>query len=286
MIEQILIGVGFIAILAGTISDIKTREVPDYATYGLIFGALGIRALYALGTLNWAFLIEGVLGFILFFIIACSLFYLGQWGGGDAKLLMGIGAVFGFQLQPSHNAIGFILNLAIIGGCYGLISIIYLAYKHRKKVAKDYAVLSQKKEVIYGRYITSFFAVALVITGFYFKEYAVHIPMTILAVIFLSFFYLLIIMKSIEKHCFIKTIDVNMLTEGDWILKEVKVDGKYITGPKDLGISRKQIAKLIQLKKKNKIKNITIKEGLAFVPSFFIAYIVTIIWGNLVLLLI
>ena len=82
----------------------------------------------------------------------------------------------------------------------------------------------------------------------------------------------------------LKYVTPDKLTEGDWIAKEVKVNGKYITGPKDLGIEKKQIRKLVSLYKKKKVKKILIKEGIPFVPSFFIAYLVTLMFGNLLLL--
>jgi len=53
-----------------------------------------------------------------------------------------------------------------------------------------------------------------------------------------------------------------------------------------LGIEKKQIRKLIELYKKRKVKNILIKEGIPFVPSFFAAYVITLIYGNLVLLIV
>ena len=82
----------------------------------------------------------------------------------------------------------------------------------------------------------------------------------------------------------LKYVLPKQLTEGDWIVKEIKIGGKYITGPKDLGIEKKQINKLISLYKKKKVNKILIKEGIPFVPSFFIAYVVTLIFGNLVFL--
>ena len=83
----------------------------------------------------------------------------------------------------------------------------------------------------------------------------------------------------------LKYVLPKQLTEGDWIAKDVKVDGKYITGPKDLGIEKKQIRRLVSFYKKNKVKKILIKEGIPFVPNFFIAYVVTLIFGNFIFLL-
>ena len=107
-----------------------------------------------------------------------------------------------------------------------------------------------------------------------------------LALIIAVTFYLWIIMKSVESSCMLKLVNPKKITEGDWIAKVIKVNGKYIAGPKDLGIEKKQIKKLIQLHKKRKIKNVLVKEGIPFVPSFLIAYIVTLVLGNLVFLFI
>jgi hypothetical protein len=81
----------------------------------------------------------------------------------------------------------------------------------------------------------------------------------------------------IEETCMIKVIPIHKLTEGDWIVKDIYIDKKYITGPKDLGVSREQIELLKKYSKKGKIKTIAIKEGIPFIPAFLIAFIVTIV---------
>jgi prepilin signal peptidase PulO-like enzyme (type II secretory pathway) len=66
------------------------------------------------------------------------------------------------------------------------------------------------------------------------------------------------------------------------------VAGKRITGPKDLGISKEQIRKLIALRNKGKLnKNfrVLIKNGIPFVPSFLLAYLAAMFVGNLLVLL-
>ena len=93
-----------------------------------------------------------------------------------------------------------------------------------------------------------------------------------LVVLVLVGYYLVLFMKVLEKTCLVKELPVSKLTEGDWIFKEVKVKGKKVCGPKDLGISVQQIALL----KKLKVKKVWVKEGIPFVPSFFIAYILTL----------
>jgi len=88
------------------------------------------------------------------------------------------------------------------------------------------------------------------------------------------------LIKAVEKSCMQKLVEPAKLTEGDWIVNDVYAGRHYICGPKDLGISKSQIRKLIQLYRQRKVKKILIKEGVPFVPSFFIAYILTMITGN------
>ena len=70
----------------------------------------------------------------------------------------------------------------------------------------------------------------------------------------------------------------NKLTLGDWIVKDIKHKGKLIASKKDLGLTEEQIAKI----KKLKIKKVLVKEGIPFVPSFFIAFVVTICAGSFI----
>ena len=97
---------------------------------------------------------------------------------------------------------------------------------------------------------------------------------------FLTTFYVWIFVKSIEKSSMYKLVEPNKLTEGDWIVKDVYINKQYITGPKDLGIEKKQIKLLIEAYKRKKIGKVLIKEGIPFVPSFLIAFIITFVIGN------
>ena len=110
LIDSMLLGIALLVLVIGSYTDIKTREVPYWVNFSLIFYALGLRFLYSSVTLNWNYLLEGVAGFLIFVGIAYSMFYAGQWGGGDSKMLMGLGAVIGlpFTLVAVLASAGFI----------------------------------------------------------------------------------------------------------------------------------------------------------------------------------
>jgi Flp pilus assembly protein protease CpaA len=282
MIDLILYSIAFIALAIGSITDIKTREVPDWINFGLIFTGLGIRTLYSLITFDWMFLVNGIIGLVVFVILAYIMFYTGQWGGGDSKMIMGLGAVLGLPLtlNPLPFILVFLINVILVGAIYGLFFSIILAIKNRKKFVKEFLKIIHNKKIMKYRKLTLIvLAALLVIILFAIKNLILQWSLiAFLFIIYLSV-YAIFFIKAVELSSMFKHVEPSELTEGDWIAKNYEVDGKKICGPKDLGINKKQIRKLIALKKKGKIKKIKIKEGIPFVPSFLVAFIITLALG-------
>ncbi len=77
------------------------------------------------------------------------------------------------------------------------------------------------------------------------------------------------------KSCLLNWKNPDELVEGDWIAKAIKVKGKIIASPKDLGLENKQI----NLMRKLKVKKILVKDGLPFIPAFLLGYILTVLFG-------
>ena len=282
IIDSILLSLAFIALIIGSIIDIKTREVPDWINFGLIFAAVSIRALYSIITFDYIFLINGFIGLIIFVIIAYIMFYTGQWGGGDSKMLMGLGAVFGLtlSLKPFPFAGIFLINVIIAGAVYGLIYGVVLAVKNRKRFLKEFLSLIHDKQIIkYRRSILIVFVILILSIIFLIQN--ILLKWVLLAFVFIIYtsFYLIFFIKAIELSSMFKYVEPSELTEGDWIAKDYYYDEKKICSPKDLGISKKQIKQLIALRKKGKVKKIKIKHGIPFIPSFLAALIISLIWG-------
>ncbi len=275
-----------ISLIIASITDIKTREVPDWLNYGLIVFGLGSRLIYSIALSDFSFFLYGLTGFLVFFIIANIMFYSAQWGGGDSKLLMGLGAVIG--LNFNFNEIPFLLifwiNIILIGSIYGLFWSFVVAFKNRKNFLKDFKARAKKLAKI--RRFLLIISSAILLSAFFINVLMTKIFLVILVFSALLIFYSTIFVKSVEKTCMLKFVEPEKLTEGDWIARNVIVNKKRIAGPKDLGIEKEQIKQLIALKRKGLIKKILIKEGIPFVPSFLIAFIVTLEFGNWLLLFI
>ena len=96
MIDLIIAG---ILLIAASYTDIRTREVPDWMSYVGI-GCGFILAVFNSWTLHsWSYLINSAVGFVIAGAIGGILYYSGQWGGGDAKILMALGSIFGIELK-------------------------------------------------------------------------------------------------------------------------------------------------------------------------------------------
>jgi len=272
----------FIALFIGTITDLKTREVPDWVNYGLVFAGIGLNLLFSAVYSNSSFIINSILGLAIFFGIAYIMFYAGQWGGGDSKMLMGLGAMIGIDVGFAKQQFlaGFLVNALFIGAVYGLLWSILLAFKNRKKFSREFKKILMEKKIIKAKKLILVFLIALLMLLFFASVPYIRISILSLALLLLTSFYLWVFVKAIEKSSMYKLVEPNKLTEGDWIVKDIYASKKYICGPKDLGIEKKQIRQLAELYKKKKVGKILIKEGIPFVPSFFVAFIVTFMLGN------
>ena len=277
----------FTALLLGSMTDLRTREVPDWINYGLIASGVALNLLFSIIYRTPYFILGSLAGLLIFFCIAYVMFYAGQWGGGDSKMLMGLGAVIGLEisLKSQHFLLAFLINTLLIGAIYGLLWSFYLVLRNRKRFWKEFIrILAAKKIAIAKKFILGM--IILILVALLFIN-VLYIRLMVLSVAFLvlTSFYLWVFVKAIEKSCMHKLVEPSKLTEGDWIVKNIYVDGKFVTGPKDLGISKSRIRKLVEFYKKGKVRKILIKEGIPFVPSFLMAYIFTLIFGNVILML-
>jgi len=284
--DVLILVIGISALLIGVYTDIKTREIPDWLTYSLIAAGIGIRLVHSVVFNDWMYSLYGLIGLLVFVALAFLLYYTGQWGGGDSKLLMGIGVLFATHPNVLLNWFNpilnwpflaiFLFNLLFVGALYAILSTIVMVVLNWNGFKKTYF------EIFNGftktRIVANLSALGLVISTLLFPETAIKILLAVLALFILTMAHFIIFVKAAEKACMFRFMKVSALTEGEWIAKDVLVKGKRICGPKDLGISKKQIAALNRLN----IDKVLVKIGIPFLPSFFAAMIISLVWGNVV----
>lgn len=271
MLEVVLTVLALTVLLIASYTDLKKREVPDWLSYGFIFSVLGIRAIFSLENFDLMILLKGVLGLIVFLILGFIFYYSRFWGGGDTKILVGLGAALGFEFNLSNDLIYFFVLLLFAGGMFGLAYVLFLAIKNKnsffsqwKNLRKKYA----KQERIFLFVFLILFLISLVL-AFVYSFIILLFPLVLLA-----FFYLLFFFKAVELSSFYRYLPIENLTEGDWLAEEINLPHTKIK-PKPL--TKKEINKLAELKKQNKLSEILIKEGVPFIPSFLLAFLINLL---------
>lgn len=288
MIELVFTSIAIIILLMVAFIDIKTKEVPNLASYSLIAIVLSLKLIKSIIEKDFMYFIYALLGLGIFLIIGLILYYTKQWGGGDAKLLMGVGAAFLFYplelktfFNPEINNLPFIItiliNIFIIGSIYSILWCLGILIKN-KSFAKILKL--SIKDIYNSKTILIWLLIVLfIIVSSFFSTFGILLLIsTILATIT---GFLLKLIKTIENNFLIKDIPIAKLTEGDWVLNKIKIRNKLVYSPTNTGISKQDIFKL----KKLKIKKVTIKEGIPFVPAIALGTIISLIFGNLLFII-
>ncbi len=280
MLEQLAYAVSFLSLGVASYCDLRTREVPDWISYGTIFFGFGTRILFSLYAHSWMPLVSGLLGFLAFLVIGVVMYYTGQWGGGDSKIVMGVGALIGLRpyLHIPELLVFWMFSI-FVGAFYGMGYSIYLAAANKKKFLSEFREKRKKhtKKIIAAVVLSLIFFAA----SFRFSDPVMQTTMLMFPLATLLLIYMWVFVKSVENSAMIKSVPVEKLTEGDWIVEDIVVDGEFIWGPKKLGIEKSKIEKLKKLKEKGKIERVKIKEGIPFVPTFFVSIILTYIFGSI-----
>jgi prepilin peptidase CpaA len=283
MVIELIILVG---LALGSYTDLKTREIPDTLSFSLIF--LGLATALGASIFFWSYkpLLTAALGFAAGAAVSLLAYYTGQWGGGDAKILMGIGSLIGvnvFAPGKEFPLLGlFLINLVLMGAAFGLLWILGLAARNWHKFREAFREARRKTNIVWLRVALLSLVVIFTVIAFVFRPNFIIITFTYLLLVFAALFlYLSIIIRTVEKTCLIKKIKTYRLTEGDWIVEKIKFKsrkedrdaGKYIYTKTGITLEG------IKLLKKSGKKTITVKEGMPFLPSFLLAYILTIAVG-------
>lgn len=289
--------ISFVGLLIGTKTDIDRREVPDWLNYSLFSLGILLSALYSIIMHDIVYLIASILIGVLAFGLGSLMYYTGQWGGGDTKMLAALGALLATtaplygKLLPfdagwvTHYNILFVpvlfFQILIAGAIYGIIFSIIMVFKNPKKwIEQAKSLLSQKSYRI-TRILVFVFAFLLLAFGFMQQDSSITTVSSLLAILIVFTFYLSVGAKAVELACMYRYMTTDTITEGEWIAHDVLVKGKRICGPSDLGITNAQIKTLKRLG----IKKVLVKVGIPFLPAFLAGFIATVLYGNLLLFL-
>lgn len=265
MLELILFLLGLVGSGVASYFDLKTTEVPDEIPYAMVAVALIIFLLaYANG--EKSFLINGLLYGIFFLAIGLGLYYFGQWGGADAKLLAVFGFLYGnFKGRFLPFCLEFFVNLFLVGAVYIIVYSLAVSIKNRTVWKKFKDSLKDSKHYLGSLIVIMLATVVAYLVGF------VGLKMFYLAisveVILFAMYLVLSFLMIAERVVFRKKVPVSELKVGDVLLNSKLWEG----------VDEKTVKKI----RKSGKKYVWIKEGVRFVPTFTIALIVTELYGSL-----
>jgi hypothetical protein len=82
----------------------------------------------------------------------------------------------------------------------------------------------------------------------------------------------------VENACMFQVIPISKLTDGDWVVEDIKIKGKTLYKKERMTVNKKDVLTFM----KEGVKRVRIKTGIPFVPSFLIGTLVSLIFGSLV----
>ena len=257
----------FAFIVFAVIQDIRTREIANWLNFSLIIFALGFRFFYSLFTGdNFSFFLSGLIGLGIFFVIGNLFYYSRLFAGGDAKLMIALGAILPLSTSfflNVQNFLNFLLIFLFSGFVYTVLASAFLCIKNFKNFKKEFTHQFEEKRKL--SYIFLSVGIVSLLFGF------IEVLFTFLGLIIFVTFYLYLYSKAIDECCMIKTISVDKLREGDWLYSNVKIGNKMIKAKWD-GLNKREIKEIIKHQ-----KSVKIREGIVFSPVFLLAFTLWII---------
>ncbi len=262
ILETVLFASVFVYLLWASITDIKYRIMYDYGTY--LFGSIFIiiKIIYSIDLNSFEPILTSIYYFIPTSILSYLLYRLGGWGGGDFKLLSALSIAIPYSSNNPHFFIDFLTNTVVFSMIFSLAWGTFLLIRRLDKVLLNLGLF----DLFINSSLLLFGIFAFLLGGFW---------------SFVSPFILVLpLVYTISKNEEILQAvyrSSDELEPGDWIYGVVKVGGKEIRR-RPTGLSEEEI----ELIKRSKIKRIKVKDGVPFVPGFFLGFLATYFFGNVI----
>jgi hypothetical protein len=281
MLEYIPLAAAFIGSTVSAAWDLKTTEIPDQIPY----------AMMAVGVIYWAvqsYLLASYMPLLWSVVAGLSLlgfgflmYYLGQWGGGDAKLLSAIGFLLpfvptGFKTTFFPYPFSYTINVFIIGAAYMILYAVLMAVRNKKILTAFVHDLKASSRIItlgtLGLF-TVFLLLTFYLTSLLQIQLSTQLVLIGVAVPALATIGLYIVFKfakSVENIGFKQKIPLSKLRVGDVLMESKRWEG----------INEKQLRKI----KHSGKRFVWIKSGVRFAPAFPLALLFTLYFGDLIFL--
>ncbi|MEM5879388.1 MAG: prepilin peptidase [Candidatus Aenigmatarchaeota archaeon] len=262
---------------------ITPTEIPDEIPHAMITLALILACLKSLLDFSVTPLIESFLYGGLLLAFGFLMYRFGQWGGGDAKVLAAVG-FFSPLISPLfgkihfHFAFSYLVNVFIVGAAYMIFYAFALAFLNKKIFFEFGKNVKSNSKILLISILTLILLFPLT-NIFLFNLfnlpsdfYSIFSNSLLISLLCLGLFLLWIFTRTVEEVAFKRRTPVSKLKVGD-VLLESKIWE---------GITEKELKKI----KRSGKKFVWIKEGVRFAPTFPLALIFTLLFGDGILIFI
>jgi len=281
LLTSIAISVSVLFLLVASYFDLRTGEIPDKVSFSLIGISLLMAGVDSVISSDFNLILNTLIIGTAYFAFGYLSFWLGQWGGGDVKILAGIGCsvgylgavgVFNDGLVPYF--ITYFVNLGLVGWPYVVLYSLILGVMRPESFTRFLSLLRRKSSIV------------LVAVSFLPPIAALFMDIGILGIVYLAlpvFVVLSVYLKAVEKVALQKTVRVSELKEYDALAEDITVGGKLIAGKRSIeGITKEQLGEIKKLAEGGKIPDkIRIRWGIKFVPILFLAFVSLLLWGDM-----
>ena len=279
--QIVALATAFVGSSIAAIWDLKTTEIPDQIPYIMMAVALVAYGVQAYVESNYWIILNSLIAGLSFLGFGFLMYYFGQWGGGDAKLLSAIGfllptAPSGFPTLLFPFSLSFLFNLFLVGAVYMLVYASILAVMNTKIIERFISDVKSSSNIFVLGSVSLFLIFVilnLLISNFLSirinAEFLINISvLPLIATIFI--FVIWKFAKAVEEVGFKKKIPMQKLRVGD-VPEYFKLWE---------GITEKELGKI----KSSGKKTIWIKEGIRFGGAFPLALLFTLYFGDGILL--
>ncbi len=292
-IEVLFLAAALIGTAAGGWIDLKTTEIPDIVPASMVSMGLILHIANTIMTGSFHGLIYALIVSAIYLVFGYVLYYTGQWGEADVLLLAATVflipqplSFFNITAIKELYPLVFLMNTFIIGGVYSVIYSLILALKHRDvfpNFFKDVTKNAKKITLVLALLTAGLMAITVILSQSM-KINMVPELIIIQIIFFLPMATALVLMyrfaKVLDNTAFKSKIAVSKLREGDVLAEDIKLKDTSLSGKLFIGLTKEQI-KLITKEK----KHVTIKEGIRYGPTFFLAILFTWFFGNSIFVL-
>jgi hypothetical protein len=277
----------FVTAVVGSVAaaawDLRTTEIPDPIPYAMIAIALLVYGYQSVIEWNYMPILSSIGVGAVLFGFGFVLYYFGQWGGGDVKLMSAIGfllpniapieAIFPKVYLLFPFPLSYVWNVFSLGALYMIVYAVVLALTNRKIIYEFTHEVKAITNLILALII--FIPIFILFVNWFFVQYAGSVVLNVVIPAALSFTIGIVLVwkfvRAVENVAFKRRISVKKLRVGDVLLDSKVWDG----------ITEKDLRRIQRSKK----RYIWIKEGVRFAPAFPLALLFTVYYGDAVLLL-